>query len=91
MKYLLLLLALIVVPVWAADATPAATSGAATASTSPAQATQPATKKPAKKHKKKKAELLACTSQTCKGKLGCYQSKCGSACTGCLLASDQAK
>jgi hypothetical protein len=87
---LLLLSALIVVPVWAADATPAPTSGAATASTSPAQTNQPATKKPVKKHKKK-SELLACTSQICGGKQGCYQSKCGAKCTGCLIAPEQSK
>ena len=95
MKYLLLLLALIVVPAWAADAAPATTSAAPSASAAPAAAAQPATAKPAKKHKKKKTEkkaeentsspaLMACSKQICGGVQGCYQSKCGAICnTGC--------
>ena len=47
MKYLLLLLALIVVPAWAADAVSAITSGAPSASAVPAQVEQPAKNKPA--------------------------------------------
>jgi hypothetical protein len=90
-KMLLLVLALIVVPAWAADAVPAPSS---TPSAQTEQAA-PNHKTSHKKHKAKKADkkaetspqpasALICTKQICGGASGCYQPRCGAVCTtGC--------
>lgn len=83
---LLLLLALIVVPAWAAEAVPAPSSDAST------QAVQPAPKHKAKKHKAKKTEkkaeatdapAAACYKMTCGGVQGCFLKGCLGSCTPC--------
>jgi len=84
---LLLLLALIVVPAWAAEpATPAASSGEASASAVQAAPTQKAKKETTKKKKakKKKAKLTpeasacptGCTQTICGGVTGCFRRGC---------------
>jgi hypothetical protein len=91
MKNWLLLLALIVVPVWAADTAPAPSSGE-----SSVQAAQTAPKHKANKHKAKKTEKKAAASATatstdttncykliCGGVAGCFTRGCLSSCTGC--------
>lgn len=86
MKNLLLLLALIAVPAWAADAVPVPSSGE-----SSAQAAQTAPKHKAKKHKAKKTEKKAtastatasCLKLVCSGVAGCFTKGCASSCTGC--------
>lgn len=89
MKNLLLLLALIVVPAWAADTAPAPASSESTA-----QAAQTAPKHKAKKHKAKKVETkaapstssdttLPCLKLNCGGVAGCFYRGCAGSCTGC--------
>lgn len=94
MKKMLLLLALIVVPAWAADVAPTPSSAASAAEAAPTA--KPAPKHKTSKHKKKTAATaiapkargmsttaLTCVKQTCGGNIGCYQPKCGPSCTGC--------
>ena len=94
---LLLLLALIVAPAWAADTAPAPSSGDQSAQTA-----QPAQKHEGKKHKakkhkakktKKKTEAAGpastmsttttCYKLTCGGVLGCFKRACTGSCSPC--------
>ncbi|MBI3480262.1 MAG: hypothetical protein HY016_07900 [Nitrosomonadales bacterium] len=87
MKHVMLfLLALIVVPAWAADAAPAPAKEPA------AQSAQPAAQHKAKKTRKAKKKqaaptvattAAACYQLTCGGVTGCFYKGCTGSCTGC--------
>lgn len=87
---LLLLLALIVVPAWAADAAPVPSSSEAPAAVQPAPKHK-AEKHKAKKHKATKTEKKAvkssatvvCSLQQCSYGKVCSLPKCGGACNTC--------
>lgn len=87
---LLLLLALIVVPAWAADTAPVPSSSEAPAAVQPAPKHK-AEKPKAKKHKAAKTEKKAmkssatvvCSVQQCSYGLVCSKPRCGGTCTTC--------
>ena len=88
----MLLLALIVVPAWAADAASVPSAGEQSA-----QGAQTVPKHKAKKHEAKKTEKKAeastladtppdttgCSKQTCGGVLGCFTRGCAATCSPC--------